>query len=205
MEVAFKIDFTHTCSVNIDMPTNQLVQWSSYQWNSFSFSTGCYLHRSLWDFYWLYPPVWLQIAVLVSAGFMACWTPYGLVSLWSIFRDSSTIPPEISLLPCMFAKSSTVYNPLIYYIFSQSFKREVKQLLLCCHASNSVNDNGIYMVSASIKSKVETRSTLQRTTEPKSGTLEWKTFLERLYSLTKCCLIMYYLRNIIRMDSASST
>ncbi|GAA6224495.1 opsin-5-like [Lates japonicus] len=112
----------------------------------------------------------LIIAVLISVGFIACWAPYSLVSMWSILRDSSTIPPEVSLLPCMFAKSSTVYNPMIYYIFSQSFKREVKQLrrmclgFISCHVSNSINDNTIYMVSADIKPKIAARSTLQEMT-----------------------------------------
>ncbi|XP_022621041.1 opsin-5-like [Seriola dumerili] len=119
----------------------------------------------------------LVIAVLISVGFIGCWAPYGLISLWSIFRDSETIPPEVSLLPCMFAKSSTVYNPLIYYIFSQSFKREVKQLQgMCsgfnaCRVSNSINDNSIYMVTADIKPTIAARSTLQEIMESKTVTL----------------------------------
>lgn len=109
---------------------------------------------------------YLQIAVLISIGFIGCWAPYGMVSLWSILQDSSTIPPEVSLLPCMFAKSSTVYNPLIYYIFSQNFRREVKQLRLGCHSSNScpvttsINENSISMVCSTIKPQIEARSSL---------------------------------------------
>ncbi|KAM8826575.1 opsin 8, group member b [Synchiropus picturatus] len=105
----------------------------------------------------------LIISVLISLGFLGCWGPYGLVSLWSIFHDSTMIPPEVSLLPCMFAKSSTVYNPLIYYFFSQSFQKEVKNLSwLCpvskpCQVSNSVNDNAIYMISPDIKPRVDPR------------------------------------------------
>nr|XP_046229249.1 opsin 8, group member b isoform X1 [Scatophagus argus] len=108
----------------------------------------------------------LIVAMLISVGFIGCWAPYGLVSLWSVFQDSSTIPPEVSLLPCMFAKSSTVYNPMIYYIFSKSFKREVKQLRwLCtgsnsCQVSNSINDNSVYMVSTDIKTRLEARCAL---------------------------------------------
>ncbi|XP_047244477.1 opsin 8, group member b [Girardinichthys multiradiatus] len=113
----------------------------------------------------------LIIAVLISIGFIGSWAPYGLVSLWSVLNDSSNIPPEVSLLPCMFAKSSTVYNPLIYYFFSQSFKREVKQLSwLClgsnpCQVSNSVNTNNIYMVSVNVKSKEVAPETLQEITQ----------------------------------------
>ncbi|XP_022077080.1 opsin 8, group member b [Acanthochromis polyacanthus] len=119
----------------------------------------------------------LVISVLISIGFIGCWAPYSLVSLWSIFRDSSAIPPEVSLLPCMFAKSSTVYNPLIYYYFSQSFKTEVKQLpWLClganpCSVPNRVNDNSIYMARVDVKPKVATPLNLQEITEIKTVTL----------------------------------
>lgn len=98
-------------------------------------------------------PGLLQIAALISVGFLCCWTPYGMVSLWSVLKDSSTIPPEVSLLPCMFAKSSTLYNPLIYYIFSKSFKKEVNGLFLqylgirSC-LINNINDNHIFMVTS---------------------------------------------------------
>ncbi|XP_026800452.3 opsin-5-like [Pangasianodon hypophthalmus] len=95
----------------------------------------------------------MLIAVLISAGFIGCWTPYGIVSLWSIYSTSS-ITPHVSMLPCLFAKTSTVYNPLIYYIFSKSFKQEVKQFLHACIRSqacrgsqpNNLTENTVYMV-----------------------------------------------------------
>lgn len=78
----------------------------------------------------------------------------------------------------MFAKSSTVYNPVIYYIFSQSFQREVKQMRGLClgsssyHVSNSMNDNTVYMLKIrNSKPKSEARSTLQETTESNIVTL----------------------------------
>lgn len=157
--------------------------------------------------------------MLISVGFIACWAPYSMVSLWSIFRDSSTIPPEVTLLPCMFAKSSTVYNPLIYYIFSQSFKREVKQMrCLClgfnlCHNPNSINDNNVFMVSTDVKSKLEARSTLQEIAEWKTGILGWKTFFghaweERLLCCVKCektsGLIICHLTSVNRMYTSTT-
>ncbi|XP_054475030.1 opsin 8, group member b [Anoplopoma fimbria] len=112
----------------------------------------------------------LVIAVLISLGFIICWSPYAIVSMWSILHESSSIPPQVSLLPCLFAKSSTVYNPLIYYIFSQSFRKEVKQLFLyfsspICKVSNSINDTSIYMVSTNVKSNVHVVSTTQEIPE----------------------------------------
>ncbi|XP_076016247.1 opsin 8, group member b [Genypterus blacodes] len=106
----------------------------------------------------------LRIAVLISVGFMCSWTPYAAVSMWSALKGSDGIPPVVTLLPCLFAKTSTVYNPLIYYIFSQNFNREVKQLAtVCfgpglCHASNSINDNSLYTISANTKAKAATMS-----------------------------------------------
>ncbi|XP_049612350.1 opsin 8, group member b [Syngnathus scovelli] len=73
----------------------------------------------------------LMIAVVISVSFIVCWSPYSMVSLWSAVGPGGPIPPQLSLLPCMFAKSATACNPVIYYIFSQSFKREVKRLLRC--------------------------------------------------------------------------
>ncbi|XP_044147946.1 opsin-5-like [Bufo gargarizans] len=72
------------------------------------------------------------MAVLVSFGFLASWSPYAIVSFWSMFRSSESIPPYIALLPCLFAKSSTAFNPFIYYMFSKTFRQKVKQLKCCC-------------------------------------------------------------------------
>lgn len=113
--------------------------------------------KQIWKCYSLV----LQIAVLISIGFVGCWAPYGIVSLWSIYRPGDSIPPEVSMLPCLFAKSSTVYNPFIYYIFSKTFKREVNQLgRLCgrsniCRTSDAKNgaENTIYLVCDANKSK----------------------------------------------------
>ncbi|TKS75904.1 G-protein coupled receptor 136 [Collichthys lucidus] len=105
----------------------------------------------------------LTIAVLISTGFVVSWSPYGMVSLWSVFHDSRVIPPEVSLLPCMFAKTSTVYNPMIYYIFSQRFKREVKQLCSCLlpNSTKASKDNSIYMVSGHAKNRTDAGHILQ--------------------------------------------
>lgn len=107
----------------------------------------------------------LQIAVLITVGFIGCWSPYGMVSLWSILQENSTISPEVSLLPCMFAKSSTVYNPLIYYIFSHNFKAELKQLWRRCHGTgvpDGIQVSSIYMTNHNAKTR-EATLTLQET------------------------------------------
>lgn len=99
--------------------------------------------------------------MLITVGFTGCWSPYGMVSLWSVLQESSSISPEVSLLPCMFAKSSTVYNPLIYYIFSHNFKAEVRQLWRRCHGTGVPDGSrvsSIYMTNNNGKTRDVTQT-----------------------------------------------
>uniref|UniRef100_A0A8D0HLU6 G-protein coupled receptors family 1 profile domain-containing protein n=1 Tax=Sphenodon punctatus TaxID=8508 RepID=A0A8D0HLU6_SPHPU len=83
------------------------------------------------------------MAVLVSVGFLGAWAPYAVVSFWSIFKSSSSIPAVVALLPCLFAKSSTAYNPFIYYIFSKTFRCEIKQLQCCWGSQANFNTDSV--------------------------------------------------------------
>ncbi|XP_056872220.1 opsin 8, group member a [Takifugu flavidus] len=62
------------------------------------------------------------MAVMISSGFLIAWTPYVAVSFWSM-RNSQRqghMAPSVTLLPCLFAKSSTAYNPFIYFFFQRN-------------------------------------------------------------------------------------
>ena len=84
-----------------------------------------------------------QMAVMISSGFLIAWTPYVSVSFWSMFhsQEQDHMTPLITLLPCLFAKSSTVYNPVIYFIFQRTTRQELRRLqgvMFCCsHQLNS--------------------------------------------------------------------
>ncbi|XP_036943182.1 opsin 8, group member a [Acanthopagrus latus] len=83
------------------------------------------------------------MAVMISTGFLIAWTPYVSVSFWSMFhsQEQDHMTPFITLLPCLFAKSSTVYNPVIYFIFQRTTRQELQRLqrvMFCCyHQLNS--------------------------------------------------------------------
>ena len=79
-----------------------------------------------------------QMAVMISTGFLIAWTPYVSVSFWSMFhsQEQDHMTPFITLLPCLFAKSSTVYNPVIYFIFQRTTRQELQRLqrvMFCCY------------------------------------------------------------------------
>ncbi|XP_034383421.1 opsin 8, group member c [Cyclopterus lumpus] len=67
----------------------------------------------------------------ISLGFVIAWVPYAVVSLLFIFhRESQYMAPEGFVFPALFAKSSHVYNPFIYFYFNKTFRRELRCLLL---------------------------------------------------------------------------
>uniref|UniRef100_A0A3P8YC88 G-protein coupled receptors family 1 profile domain-containing protein n=1 Tax=Esox lucius TaxID=8010 RepID=A0A3P8YC88_ESOLU len=76
------------------------------------------------------------MAVFISSGFVVAWSPYVVLSFWRMFHTKDSLAPIVSMLPCLFAKGSTAYNPFIYYIFRRSFRSEVRQLkgIICCSA-----------------------------------------------------------------------
>ncbi|XP_039548087.1 opsin 7, group member a isoform X2 [Pimephales promelas] len=68
----------------------------------------------------------VKLSVAVCIGFFAAWSPYALVSMWAAFGRFEDIPPLAFAIPAVFAKSSTLYNPLIYLLLKPNFRH-----LLC--------------------------------------------------------------------------
>lgn len=86
------------------------------------------------------------MAVIISSGFLIAWTPYVAVSFWSMFnsQEQGHMAPSITLLPCLFAKSSTVYNPFIYFIFKRNSRHKLlrfrRLVFSCSHQANSPDE-----------------------------------------------------------------
>ncbi|RXN23266.1 opsin-5-like protein [Labeo rohita] len=74
------------------------------------------------------------MGILISSGFIVSWAPYVFISIWTMFHSDGkdSVAPIVSLLPCLFAKCSTVYNPFVYYVFRKSFRRELRRIWMCC-------------------------------------------------------------------------
>ncbi|XP_069370837.1 opsin 8, group member c isoform X2 [Paralichthys olivaceus] len=67
----------------------------------------------------------------ISLGFVIAWAPYAIVSFLFIFhKDHRYMAPEGFVFPALFAKSSHIYNPFIYFYFNKTFQRELRCLLL---------------------------------------------------------------------------
>ncbi|KAM6954088.1 opsin 8, group member c [Aplochiton taeniatus] len=66
----------------------------------------------------------------ISLGFVIAWAPYAVVSFLFIFhKDNWIMAPEGFVFPALFAKSSHIYNPFIYFYFNKAFRQELGHLL----------------------------------------------------------------------------
>ncbi|XDV41519.1 hypothetical protein PO909_010382 [Leuciscus waleckii] len=57
-----------------------------------------------------------KVAMLICAGFLIAWIPYAVVSVVSAFGDPDSVPIPVSVVPTLLAKSSAMYNPIIYQV-----------------------------------------------------------------------------------------
>ncbi|XP_006637696.1 pinopsin-like [Lepisosteus oculatus] len=65
----------------------------------------------------------LLMVVAMVICFLLCWLPYGIVALIATFGKPGLITPTVSIIPSVLAKSSTVYNPIIYVFMNNQFYR----------------------------------------------------------------------------------
>ncbi|XP_075617938.1 pinopsin-like [Balearica regulorum gibbericeps] len=72
----------------------------------------------------------IMVAVMVIC-FLLCWLPYATVALIATFGKPGLITPAASVIPSILAKSSTVYNPIIYIFLNKQFYRCFLALLRC--------------------------------------------------------------------------
>ncbi|XP_053739692.1 opsin-5-like [Synchiropus splendidus] len=77
----------------------------------------------------------VKLSVAVCIGFFMAWSPYAIVSMWAAFGRIEDIPPMAFALPAMFAKSSTIYNPIIYLTLRPNFRKVIhKDLDILLHS-----------------------------------------------------------------------
>ncbi|KAM9211737.1 opsin-3 isoform 1-T1 [Dugong dugon] len=61
--------------------------------------------------------------------FLICWMPYIVICFLVVNGYGHLVTPTISVVSYLFAKSSTVYNPVIYTFMIRKFRRSLLQLL----------------------------------------------------------------------------
>jgi len=54
------------------------------------------------------------MVVMMVLAFLVSWLPYATLALMVIFNPDVQLPVLVKVVPIYMAKSSTVYNPMIY-------------------------------------------------------------------------------------------
>uniref|UniRef100_A0A7N9ATW4 Opsin 8, group member c n=1 Tax=Mastacembelus armatus TaxID=205130 RepID=A0A7N9ATW4_9TELE len=86
-----------------------------------------------------------MIFFCISLGFVIAWAPYAVVSFLFIFhKEHWYMAPGGFVFPTLFAKSSHIYNPFIYFYFNKTFQRELRCLLLSFCSKLGTNQVGVY-------------------------------------------------------------
>lgn len=71
----------------------------------------------------------------VCIGFLTAWSPYAIVSMWAAFGNPAKVPPLAFALAAIFAKSSTLYNPIVYLVFKPNFRKSLCRDVAVCRRS----------------------------------------------------------------------
>nr|DAC74070.1 TPA_exp: neuropsin [Branchiostoma belcheri] len=62
------------------------------------------------------------MALAVCGGFLFAWMPYAVVGMWSAVAGADAVPIALASAAPLFAKSSSLWNPIIYLGMSDRFR-----------------------------------------------------------------------------------
>uniref|UniRef100_A0A673FJS8 Parapinopsin-like n=1 Tax=Sinocyclocheilus rhinocerous TaxID=307959 RepID=A0A673FJS8_9TELE len=71
------------------------------------------------------------MVVMMVLAFLVSWLPYAALALMVVFNPDVQLPVLVKVVPIYMAKSSTVYNPLIYIYMNKQFQKFAILLLMC--------------------------------------------------------------------------
>ncbi|XP_061590844.1 LOW QUALITY PROTEIN: opsin 7, group member b [Cololabis saira] len=77
----------------------------------------------------------IKLSVAVCIGFLTAWSPYAIVSMWAAFGNPANVPPMAFALAAIFAKSSTLYNPIVYLVFKPNFRKSLCGDVALCRST----------------------------------------------------------------------
>lgn len=65
----------------------------------------------------------ISMVLAMIIAFFVCWLPYTTLSVVVVVDPELYIPPLLATMPMYFAKTSPVYNPIIYFLSNKQVSR----------------------------------------------------------------------------------
>lgn len=95
-----------------------------------------------------------RMVVLMVVSFLVTWLPYASVAWWIFCNQGAEFGPLFMAIPSFFAKSSALFNPIIYIMMNKQFRHCVITTL-CCGKNPFEEEEG----ASTTASKTEASST----------------------------------------------
>nr|BAB88652.1 rhodopsin [Plecoglossus altivelis]BAC00857.1 rod opsin [Plecoglossus altivelis]BAC65337.1 retinal rhodopsin [Plecoglossus altivelis] len=102
-----------------------------------------------------------RMVVLMEISYLVCWLPYASVAWYIFCNQGSEFGPVFMTAPAFFAKSSALYNPLIYVCMNKQF-RHCMITTLCCGKNPFEEEEG----ASTTASKTEASSVSSSSVAP---------------------------------------
>ncbi|KAJ8361218.1 hypothetical protein SKAU_G00177430 [Synaphobranchus kaupii] len=72
-----------------------------------------------------------RMVIMMVVAFLICWIPYASSAWYSFTHQGDVLGPIAMSAPSFFAKSSTIYNPLIYICLNKQFRTCMITTIFC--------------------------------------------------------------------------
>ncbi|XP_028309328.1 opsin 7, group member d [Gouania willdenowi] len=99
----------------------------------------------------------VKLSVAVCIGFLGAWSPYAVVAMWAAFGDASRVPPSAFAIAAIFAKTSTIYNPMVYLLCKPNFRdclyRDTSTLRQIIYRGSPQSEPKEHLGSTSLRNK----------------------------------------------------
>ncbi|NP_001084114.1 red-sensitive opsin [Xenopus laevis] len=69
-----------------------------------------------------------RMVVVMIVAYIFCWGPYTFFACFAAFSPGYSFHPLAAALPAYFAKSATIYNPIIYVFMNRQFRNCIYQM-----------------------------------------------------------------------------
>ncbi|XP_073781263.1 gonadotropin releasing hormone receptor 3 isoform X1 [Danio rerio] len=81
----------------------------------------------------------LKMTLIIVLSFVVCWTPYYLLGIWYWFQpEMLTVTPEyVHHLLFVFGNLNTCCDPVIYGLYTPSFRSDLTRFCCCRHNKNT--------------------------------------------------------------------
>ncbi|XP_067268959.1 rhodopsin [Pseudorasbora parva] len=102
-----------------------------------------------------------RMVVLMGFAYLVCWLPYASVAWYIFTHKGADFGPIFMTIPAFFAKTSAVYNPVIYICMNKQF-RHCMITTLCCGKNPFEEEEG----ASTTASKTEASSVSSSSVSP---------------------------------------